>query len=201
MNGTEATAEFPALLPVDAAQNGVSLTFQRTECKGRILCWDVAQDYRAAVAVRAYGTYQINLYDDIAYDYTVWTDWERRPPEVQFAGERLFLLRQDYAVEIMGYDAYQVYQYADPDAAAQYLEHSAGRTDRKEVGGRRYFLERGNLLFTEGDSGGSFYLTDEGTVSPVWIVLLWGLAIPAGIWMYRNFMAKYRESRSVHDEI
>ena len=184
----------PTLVQSDAQPE---LTFRDTEFHGRIHNFAVSEDFQTAVTVSRYGTYEIMVYEDTVFSYAIWTNFSRSAPAVTFEGRTLYILHGDTVIAVTEPGSCQAYRYADPAEGVRFLEDHPGENRGAviEVGDRRYDLEKGNLLYSTGDSEGTFYVTDEGTVPLPGLIAVLLLSIPLGVWMYRTFMKQYR---SVH---
>ena len=113
---------------------------------------------------------------------------------MHYEGETLYIVTNSYVIQLIDYETYQTYKFADQQAGEQWKQEQISYMTELNAGNRHYFKQKGNLLYTENGGTGSFYVCDEATNGLFPAVIFWILAVPVGIWMYRKFMEAYREN-------
>lgn len=182
--------DFPKLVIENPERQNYGIYFTKSEQHGQIWSFDVSEHYQTATYIPGF----VNVYNDVSYAYSFHVSASHMSPIVHYEGDTIYLVMNDYVVQVTDYETYQIYTFADQKAGEQWKQEQTYFMTELDVGNRHYFKEKGNLLYTEDGGTGSFYVCDEATNGLFPAVIFWILAVPAGIWMYRKFMKAYREN-------
>ncbi len=152
-----------------------SLEFSSNECHGRIRIFDVSEQGQIAAELDGW---EINVYDDVRYNYSIRPTWQHCSVSLDWEGETLLICTSSgYAVEVYGYEDFAVYQMEDTPEYADYLRSLRHDVSPLDVGNKHYFMQDGNLLYSENGSEGTFYIADNAELRPELFLFLIALLI------------------------
>ena len=162
-----------------------ALEFSDNECHGRIRIFDASEQGQIATELDGW---EINVYDDVRYDYSIRPAWSHCSVSLDWEGETLLIYTSSgYAVEVYDYEEYAVYQMEDTPEYAEYLRSLRHDASPLDVENKHYFMQDGNLLYSENGSEGTFYIADNAELRPELFLFLLALLImiPVAIQKFR----------------
>ncbi len=152
-----------------------TLEFSHTECHGRIRTFAASEGAQVATELDGW---EINVYNDVQFAYSIRPSWQHCSAYLDWEGETLLICTSSgYAVEVCGYEDFAVYRLEETPEQSKYLQTLRHDTTPLDIGNRQYFMEDGNLLFTENGSEGAFYIADNAELRPELFLFLLVLVI------------------------
>lgn len=186
----------------DPAQSQFHFQFLTYEETGIIRFFDVSDEGRVATCIGS-GTDSINIYDAYGYyNFTIHTNITRTRTILQWDNDMLLLYLNSGSsynlVKIKGYEDYEIYSCpvnADTERFWNGLEQHQNEliTDKG-----RYYVQYGNLRYTDYESGADYAVTENTSFQPWWL-----LSIPiltAIIWFgFAKKRVKKWEEKQKHE--
>lgn len=175
--------------------------FSTNEATGMIESFDVSDDGRIATQINPCS---INIYDTFGcYDFTIDTNITRTHVTLQWNDDILFiyLYSSDFwdssydCIKIHGYEDYEIFSCPVNDDTKHFWEYLEQHESELITDKGRYYVEYGNLRYTDNESEVDYAITENTSFRPWWL-----LSIPiltAIIW-FGFFRKRVKEWEKKH---
>lgn len=199
---TSAKAESEPLITekCESDKRRFNLSFSYEEETGMIDLFDVSDGGRIATCINR----NINIYDENGiYDFTVYTNITRTQIDLSWDNDILLVYLRlsgdfgdDYhVIRIKGFDEYDIYSCPADENTEKFWNSLEQHKDELLTDKGRYYVNYGNLRYTDNETGSDYAITENTSFRPYWLLII--PLLTAVIWFgfMRKRVKKWEENK------
>lgn len=162
----------------ELGQTGFSIYFSKTEKTGMISQFAISGDGRIATEIKPVEV-NINVYEKYGYyDFTIYTNITRSDTILHWEDDALFIYLhssnisdESYRlIKVNGYEDYEFFQCPVNESTREFWSRLEKNQDEFITDKGRYYVQYGNLRYTDNESGEDCALTENTSFRPWWLL-------------------------------